>query len=291
MKDFILRKENIPYIIFAVYLSIHAFVPIKRSLIGWNAEAEIQFFSYLCLLPNLPVICLLLLFPIELKHNSFLLQRVFDYKVWMRLCYIILVTMFAVGIFQDITYTPIHPVFLTWRGTLLVIVTFMTCFSYLKNELGVSRAWLISASSSLLIVGLWESLYQTCNYYFIYKEFFAIEALHNELKMALRYVILAIPTLIYYGLKFNWRPKNPILIIAILLVFSAAWLILLNMGYWIEIYCDHNLEIPIWVHSDPVCYTRMILGKSAKTLLALLVFLLVRGFVDNFSRNQKEESV
>lgn len=259
--------------LFLGYLLLQVSAPIPRILVDWPQDTLVPFLYGFKSLPMIPI----LLFILWLNYikSRFISDRWFFYKPWLVLLLALFITIVPTGIYQDLTRIPIHPMFASWRGAGLGIVLFLVIFTTLRDKLKPGEAWFVAIFSSLLVLGLWEAIYQIANYFIIYKPYFPISALFNEIITTLAYIFPASVIIITYSIKYKMR-INPVTV-GLLGIFVVMWVVWLLMGYWIEVYADHTMTPVTWVYNNPIDYTQLLLGRTTKVVLALSVLSLVRG--------------
>lgn len=223
---------NVVKAIPVIYLLIYIFLPIRRVLYEWPESTAPTYGNLMDWHKIIPVGIILL---------PMLLEGVPKFREWwirnINLQFINSVLAIFILVCFGLTVAEVPGIWFSWLGVGAQAAALMIITNILNRKYSIEVSFMIGIASVIMTIGLWETLYQSANYFNVPSFGMNSAAWHNEIIIELPYILPAFLIFMFYvhKIRFNW------LMVILPLLFVGMWALWFHMGYWIDIqYSDDH---------------------------------------------------
>jgi len=176
-----------------------------------------------------------------------------------------------------LTICHIPGIWWTWLSFGLMISLVVLAVNLLDGKVKQGEALLIGLGIVFFVVGTWEMIYQTTNYWMVYHNEYPISAWIKEIYIELPLTVAGLVMFGYYRVIYRKKYHFNIRVLVFLGLcglFIGVWLL---MGYWIDIYFDTVKNQWLPSENSVSGLIQLQLAKGSKAFLGISMLYLMRG--------------
>lgn len=256
----------------SIYILFYMIVPIRRVIYVWSDNLYPIYQNMMDLHRWIALLLVVIIVIIQFKNPFTIL---WDWVASIKVLNLIGITGLVICL--CLTLFKIPGIWWTWLSFGLMISLLMLTVNLLDGKVLKGEALLIGVAIVFFVIGFWETIYQSLNYWLVYHIHYPISAWIKEIYIEVPFIASGLIIMIYYIVIYRKHfsfDKITLVLWGFMGICLVAWVL---MGYWIDIYFDPVKNEWLYSEGNASGLFQLQLAKGSKALLGLSLIYLMRG--------------